>query len=61
MLRTEAAAEYVGLSTSTLKKLRLTAGGPRYLKLTSASVAYDPRDLDEWLATKRRFSTSAAA
>ena len=57
MLRTPAAAAYCGSSTSTFEKLRLTGGGPGYLKL-GRRVAYDPADLDAWLATKRRFSTS---
>jgi predicted DNA-binding transcriptional regulator AlpA len=58
MLRTPAAA-YCGSSTSTFEKLRLTGGGPRYLKL-GRRVAYDPADLDAWLATKRRSSISVA-
>ncbi len=59
MLRTPAAAAYCGSSTSTFEKIRLTGGGPRYLKL-GRRVAYDPADLDAWLATKCRASTSVA-
>ena len=55
-----AAAAYVGLSESTLNKLRLSGGGPRYLKITPRRVTYDTADLDEWLASKRRMSTSDA-
>ena len=57
MLRTPAAAAYCGSSTSTFEKLRLSGGGPRYLKL-GRRVAYDPDDLDAWLASHRRTSTS---
>lgn len=60
MLRTEDAANYTGLSASTLTKLRLHGGGPEYIKL-GKSVVYDPVDLDAWLSSKRRRSTSVAA
>lgn len=60
MLRTEDAANYTGLSASTLTKLRLTGSGPEYIKL-GKSVVYDPVDLDAWLSSKRRRSTSVAA
>jgi predicted DNA-binding transcriptional regulator AlpA len=59
-LRTGDAAAYVGLAASTLEKLRLTGGGPAYFKL-GKSVLYDPEDLDNWMASKRRASTSVAA
>jgi hypothetical protein len=57
-LRTPAAAEYVGLSTSTLEKLRLTGAGPIYEKAGPKIVVYRVDDLDAWLSTGRRRSTS---
>jgi predicted DNA-binding transcriptional regulator AlpA len=60
MLRTEDAANFTGLSASTLTKLRLTGGGPEYIKLGKV-VVYDLADLDAWLLSKRRRSTSVAA
>lgn len=60
MLRTQGAAEYLSLSVSTLNKLRLTGGGPEYIKLGKV-VVYDLVDLDAWLLSKRRRSTSVAA
>ena len=54
----EDAATYTGLSASTLNKLRMTDSGPRFLKMTARRVAYDTNDLDAWLASKRRVSTS---
>ncbi len=57
MLRTPEAAEYCGSSASTFEKLRLKGGGPRFVKL-GRRVVYDPADLDEWLASRRRTSTS---
>jgi predicted DNA-binding transcriptional regulator AlpA len=51
------AAEYIGLSQSTLAKRRVFGGGPKYLKL-GRRVVYDTRDLDAWLNAHRRLSTS---
>lgn len=59
MQRTPEAAAYCGSSKSTLEKLRLTGGGPKFLKL-GRRVVYDPDDLDAWLASKKRLSTSGA-
>jgi predicted DNA-binding transcriptional regulator AlpA len=56
-LPVEAAAAHLGLSASTLNKLRVFGGGPVFLKL-GRRVVYDVTDLDAWLATKRRQSTS---
>ena len=56
-LSVAAAADYLGLSESKLNKLRVFGGGPVYLKV-GRRVTYDLRDLEEWLATKRRSSTS---
>ena len=47
-LNTAGASEYLGLSCSTLEKLRVFGGGPRYLKLGRV-VRYRPSDLDTWL------------
>jgi hypothetical protein len=51
------AAAYLGISPSMLNKLRVFGGGPVFLKL-GRRVAYDVADLDAWLETKRRRSTS---
>jgi len=51
------AATYAGLSVSTMNKLRVSGGGPTFLKL-GARIAYDTRDLDAWLASRRRCTTS---
>lgn len=56
-LSVDAAAEYVGLSASTLNKLRVFGGGPVFLKL-GRRVVYDVADLDGWLNQRRRVSTS---
>lgn len=56
-LDTSAAAAYMGLSRSTLEKLRVYGGGPRYLKLRRL-VRYRPEDLDKWMADRVVSSTS---
>ncbi|MCW0206021.1 MAG: helix-turn-helix domain-containing protein [Achromobacter sp.] len=59
-MRTKQAAYRVGLSASTLEKLRVYGGGPRYAKLGRA-VVYDVADLDAWVAQNSRISTSDAS
>lgn len=53
VLRTRDAAEYLGLAASTLEKLRLADGGPRFIRLGGRAVGYDLRDLDAWLDEQR--------
>ena len=54
---TAEAAEYVGMSPRTLERYRVTGEGPKYLKI-GRLVYYLQRDLDDWLKTKVRRSTS---
>lgn len=61
MLDVKSAARRVGLSKSTLDKMRVFGGGPRFAKLGSRRVAYDIADLDAWVAERLRNSTSEAA
>ena len=56
-LSVEAAASYMGISVSTANKARCAGGGPSYAKI-GRRVVYDVRDLDAFLASKRRRSTS---
>jgi len=55
-IRVKQAAEYVGLSKSSLDKLRCFGGGPRFFKL-GRSVVYSTVDLDAWMADRARTST----
>jgi predicted DNA-binding transcriptional regulator AlpA len=56
-LRTADAAAYCASSKSTFEKYRLTGEGPAYIKIGRV-VVYDRDDLDSWLASHRRLSTS---
>ena len=57
VLRTPAAAEYVGLSPATLEKQRLVGKGPRFIRLGNRAVGYDVRDLDAWIDSQRKSTT----
>ena len=57
-LRAPEAATYVGLSPSTLAKMRLRGDGPVYSKAGPRVVIYDKADLDAWLEGQKRRSTS---
>lgn len=59
-LRTPDAAAYLGLARSTLEKLRLTGGGPRYAKLGKICT-YSVEDLKAWAEARTRTSTSERA
>jgi predicted DNA-binding transcriptional regulator AlpA len=58
LLRPPLAAAFLGLSVSTLAKLRLRGDGPPYCKLGPRAVAYRRADLDAWLTERTRRSTS---
>jgi hypothetical protein len=51
------AAKYIGLSASTLAKLRVFGAGPNFYKLSRLAV-YDTRDLNPFLQARSRVSTS---
>lgn len=57
-MRPPGAAFYLKLSTSTLAKMRLRGDGPAYSKAGPRAVIYDLSDLEAWLASRRRSSTS---
>lgn len=58
MLNVSEAAAFLRLGVSTLNRMRITGGGPAYLKLGSRRVVYDKQDLDAWITERRRLSTS---
>ncbi|QWK79138.1 helix-turn-helix transcriptional regulator [Ochrobactrum sp. BTU1] len=55
-IRVREAAAYLGLSKSTMDKLRHFGGGPRYFKLGRA-IIYDTDDLDAWRNERSAMST----
>jgi predicted DNA-binding transcriptional regulator AlpA len=59
ILKTPDAAKRIGLSESSLEKLRCRGDGPAFVKIGSRAVGYLVEDLDQWLTSRRRTSTSA--
>jgi predicted DNA-binding transcriptional regulator AlpA len=58
VLRAPEAAAYTGLSESTLAKRRLYGLPPVFLNLGGRAIGYRLDDLDTWLDSCRRQSTS---
>ncbi|MCK1311802.1 helix-turn-helix domain-containing protein [Bradyrhizobium sp. 45] len=56
LTRKEAAC-YLRLGESTLAKLFVSGDGPPAIKV-GRSVRYDSKDLDAWMSSRRRRSTS---
>lgn len=56
-LDTLGAARHLGISKSTLEKLRVFGGGPSFMKL-GRSVRYRISDLDVWMSDRVVCSTS---
>lgn len=59
VVTTREAARFVGLSESTLAKLRLNGNGPTYCKL-GRRVVYRLADLEQWLQSRTARDTSDA-
>ena len=57
VLNAAQAASRLGLSVSTLAKLRLSGAGPAYSKL-GRRVVYRLEDLEAWIVANRYQSTS---
>jgi predicted DNA-binding transcriptional regulator AlpA len=58
LLNVRQAAVRLGLSKSTLDKMRAAGKGPRYVKTTDRAVRYDPTDLDHWITVRRKQTTN---
>jgi predicted DNA-binding transcriptional regulator AlpA len=58
ILPTPAAARFLGLSESTLEKMRLYGTGPPFIKLGPKAVGYDRNVLDAYKKARTRRSTS---
>lgn len=58
ILRTADAADYLGLSSSTLEKMRVYGTGPEFVRIGLRSVGYTLEALELWVNARRRRSTS---
>jgi predicted DNA-binding transcriptional regulator AlpA len=59
-VRGPTAAKLLGVSESWLEKSRVTGTGPPFIKLSGGVVGYLISDLEEFLRSRRRRSTSDA-
>lgn len=58
LLRPCEAAAYLGISPSTLAKMRMRGNSPPFVRVTTRAVAYVIADLDAYLAARKVSSTS---
>lgn len=58
LLDVRAAAAWLGLSKSTLDKMRCYGIGPRFIRATCRAVRYDPDDLREFAEARRQSPAS---
>jgi predicted DNA-binding transcriptional regulator AlpA len=59
LLNEKEAAAVLGLEPATLRNWRVKGQGPRYVQLSRRAVRYSRTDIDEWVASRVRRSTSA--
>ena len=57
LLDTEQVAALLGLRPNTLAQWRMSGAGPRFVRL-GRRVRYQPADVDDWLQSQARYSTS---
>lgn len=56
-LRPKEAARALGLSPSTLAKMRMRGEGPAYVRASARCVLYRLTDIDTWLKERTRRAT----
>lgn len=61
LLDVREAAARLGLSKSTLDKMRCSGRGPRFIRATDRAIRYDPADLQAFADERRRRSTTDLA
>lgn len=60
LLKPKSLAEQLSVTDGCLAKWRVTGEGPRFIRV-GRRIAYDPRDVQEWLDARRVGSTSQVA
>jgi predicted DNA-binding transcriptional regulator AlpA len=60
LLTTAAMCEWIGIAPATAASWRVYGRGPKHVKV-GARVFYDSRDVEEWIESNKRTSTSAAS
>jgi hypothetical protein len=58
LLKEAESASLLNIEVATLRRWRWAKRGPRWIRLGSAAVRYDPRDLAAFVETGRRQGTA---
>ena len=58
LLTEKEAGKLLGFSIRTLQKWRVYGGGPRFVRASARAIRYQRCDLDEWIQSCLRSSTS---
>jgi predicted DNA-binding transcriptional regulator AlpA len=58
LLKVKEAAAIIGLSASTMNKMRCTGRGPRFYRIGKRRIGYALADLMEWLSGGHHTSTA---
>jgi len=58
LLNERQAAQYLDIAVKTIQRWRLVGSGPAFVRLSSRAVKYRRRDLDEFIESRLRTSTS---
>lgn len=57
LLSIEQTCNYLGVSGETMAHWRVSGSGPKFIKV-NRRIAYDPKDIEDWLDARRVSSTS---
>ena len=57
-LTPNAVAQRLGVKTHTLAKWRVSGDGPLFVRVSPRMIRYVESDVDEWMASRVRLSTS---
>jgi excisionase family DNA binding protein len=52
-LKASEAGKYLGVSESTMVRLRLSGEGPYFVRFPGGAIRYAPEDLDAWMETMK--------
>ena len=52
------AAKLIGFSIRTVQKWRMQGRGPKFVKVSSRAIRYRREDVDAWIESRLRSSTS---
>ena len=58
LMREKQAADWIGVTVRFLQQSRVTGRGPKYVHLSRRAIRYRPQDLEEWVKSRLRTSTS---